>query len=557
MSALQIFKKYPRIFWLSNLIELFERYAWYGFYMGFGLFLVGSKETGAMGFSPVEKGTIMGTGSMLLYLLPILTGAIADKIGYKRVLMLAFAIYASGFYMIQHFSSFEMVFLSFIWICLGGAFFKPIISAMVSKTTNPETASIGFGIFYMMVNIGGFIGPFVAGIVLGKGWNFVFMLSIAAIAINFLVTLLFFKEPEKEKTITPLLEDSVPSSKNTPFTLFNWRYAMYTMIISFLWAAFNLIVLGTSWSFVFTFLIITIAIYLIKALLFFKIKRRKASPLLDAIVQPFKNIFITLINWRYTLFLIIMSIFWAAFNQLYYSFPNFVEDWVNTAQIYQGIHSIFPSFANLIGTTSGTISAVTLSSMDSFFIIAFQIAVSAFVMRFKPLYAMMGGILVLSIGLSMMFGMQSGWIVLFGMLIFGLGEMSSSPKFTEYVGSIAPADKKALYMGSSLLPIALGHQIAGFLSGAPYEKVADKLFLLKAEVLKRGLSVPEIGEHFTKTDYFNEAARQMNLTQQQLTDFLWKGYHPESIWIIFSSVALSAAVLLFLYDRFIVPTKSR
>lgn len=193
--------------------------------------------------------------------------------------------------------------------------------------------------------------------------------------------------------------------------------------------------------------------------------------------------------------------------------------------------------------------------MDSFFIIAFQIVVSAFVMRFKPLNAMMGGIFVLSIGLSLMFGVQSGWIVLFGLLIFGLGEMSSSPKFTEYVGSIAPADKKALYMGSSFLPYALGHQIAGYLSGAPYEKVADKLFLLKAEVLKRGLSVTEIGDNFTKTDYFNEAARQMNFTQQQLTDFLWNGYHPQSIWIIFSSVAIGAVVLLFLYDRFILPKK--
>ena len=482
MSALQVFKKYPRIFWLANLIELFERYAWYGFYMGFGLFLVGSKETGAMGFSPVEKGTIMGTGSMLLYFLPIFTGAIADKIGYKKVLLLAFLIYASGFYMIQHFSSFEMVFISFIWICVGGAFFKPIISATISKTTTAETASIGFGIFYMMVNIGGFIGPFVAGIVLGKGWNFVFMLSIIAIAINFLITLLFFKDLKQEKVSTPLLQ---------------------------------------------------------------------------SIVQPFKNIFIMLINWRYTMFLLIMSLFWAAFNQLYYTFPIFVEDWVNTTTIYIGIYSIFPTFAKLIGTSSGTISAVTLSSMDSFYIIAFQIMVSAFVMRFKPLNAMMGGIFVLSIGLFLMFGFQSGWIILFGMLIFGLGEMSSSPKFTEYVGNIAPADKKALYMGSSFLAIALGHQIAGFLSGAPYEKVADKLFLLKAEVLKRGLSVPEISETFTKTDYFNEAARQMNFTQQQLTDFLWNGYHPQSIWILFSSIAIGAVVLLFLYDRFIVPTKNK
>ncbi len=480
MSKLQIFKKYPSIFWISNIIELFERYAWYGFYMGFGLFLVGSKETGAMGFSPVERGTIMGTGSMLLYFLPILTGAIADKIGYKKVLLLAFLIYASGFFMIQHFNSFEMVFVSFIWICVGGAFFKPIISAMISKTTTEETASIGFGIFYMMVNIGGWIGPFVAGIVLGKGWNFVFMLSIVSIAINFLITLLFFKEPKQEK---------------------------------------------------------------------------QSVPLLQAIAQPFKNIFFTLINWRYTMFLLIMSVFWAAFNQLYYTFPNFVEDWVNTSKLYQDIHSILPAFAELIGTKSGTISAVTISSMDSFFIIMFQIAVSAFVMRFKALNAMMGGILVLSGGFFLMYGVQSGWLVMFGLLVFSLGEMSSSPKFTEYVGNIAPADKKALYMGSSFLAIALGHQIAGFMSGAPYEKVADKLYLLKAEVVKRGLTLPEIGDNFTKTDYFNEAARQMNFSQQQLTDFLWNSYHPQSIWIIFSSLALSAVVLLFLYDRFILPKK--
>jgi hypothetical protein len=193
--------------------------------------------------------------------------------------------------------------------------------------------------------------------------------------------------------------------------------------------------------------------------------------------------------------------------------------------------------------------------MDSFFIIVFQIAVSAFVMRFRPLKAMMGGIFVLACGLGLMFAFQSGWVVLLGLLVFSLGEMSSSPKYSEYVGNIAPNDKKALYMGSSFLPYALGHQIAGFMSGAPYEKVADKLFLLKAEVAKRGLTVPEIGETFTKTDYFNEAARQMNFTQQQLTDFLWVSYQPQSVWIIFSSLAMGAVVLLFLYDRFILTKK--
>lgn len=122
-------KKYNRSFWTSNTIELFERWAWYGFYLAFPLFLIGSTDTGALGFSNVEKGAIMGTSSALLYFLPVITGAIADKIGYKRILLLAFSIYISGFLMINSFNAYWPVFFAFMWTCIGGAFFKPIISA--------------------------------------------------------------------------------------------------------------------------------------------------------------------------------------------------------------------------------------------------------------------------------------------------------------------------------------------------------------------------------------------------------------------------------------------
>lgn len=480
MSKLQIFRQYPALFWIANCIELFERWAWYGFYMGFSIFLVSSKDTGALGFTQTQKGLIMGTGSMLLYLLPIITGAIADKIGYKKVLLLAFLTYFTGFYMIVSYESFEMVFLSFIWICLGGAFFKPIISAVVARTTNAETSSIGFGIFYMMVNIGGFIGPFAAGMVLDKSWNFVFYLSMIAIAFNFLITLFFFKEP---------------------------------------------------------------------------IVKQAGSKIGQTIIQAFRNIYSTLINWRYVLFLIIMILFWTAYNQLYYSFPVFVEDWVDTSDLYQSLHAVFPSFAESIGTKQGTISVVTLSSMDSFFIIAFQLIVSAFVMRFRPLNAMMGGILVLAGGLGLMFSMYSGWLILLGLLIFSLGEMASSPKFTEYIGSIAPEDRKALYMGTSFLPIAASHAVAGWVSGRPYEKIADKLYLLKEEVAKQGLNIPEITDQFSKNDYFREAARQMNFSEAQLRDYLWGHYNPGQVWMVFSGIAITAVVFLFIYDRFILPKK--
>jgi len=480
VKALQVFRQYNRTFWASNVIELFERWAWYGFYMAFALYLVNSKDTGALGLSQAQKGIIMGTGSMLLYLLPLITGAIADKVGYTRMLILSYTVYISGFYMIRSFDTFGLVFFAFIWTCIGGALFKPIISAMIARTTTAETSSIGFGIFYMMVNIGGFIGPFIAGVVMDKSWDYVFYISMVTMSINYIITLFFFKDP--------IIKDG-------------------------------------------------------------------STTLGQSIVQAFKNILITLENWRYLLFLIIMVLFWTAFNQLYYSFPVFVDQWVNTSGLYNGLAAVWPWLAKNIGTADGTISAVTLSSMNAFFIIVFQLIVSAFVMRFRPLTAMMGGILVLSGGIGLMFSSHSGWLVLLGILIFALGEMGSSPKFIEYVGRIAPEDKKALYMGTSFLPIAASHQLAGWISGRPFERIADKFYLLRLETNTRGLDFPSLSDTYSKNDFFQDAATQMNLSTADLTQYLWATYNPREIWYLFSGIAVMAVVLLWIYDRFIIPSK--
>lgn len=477
MGFISVIKRYNTTFWASNVIELFERWAWYGFYMAFALYLVNSKDTGAIGLTQAQKGIIMGTGSMLLYFLPVITGAIADKVGYKRILYLSFTVYITGFYMIGSFESFGLMFFAFIWTCIGGALFKPIISAMIARNTTSETSSIGFGIFYMMINIGGFIGPFIAGVLMQKSWDFVFYMSMVTMGVNYLITGFFFKEP---------------------------------------------------------------------------VVKEMGSSLGKSITQAFVNIGITLQNWKYVLFLIIMILFWTAFNQLYYSFPVFVEQWVDTSPLYEGIYSVWPWLAEAIGTPEGTITAVTLGSMDAFFIIIFQLMVSAFVMRFRPLAAMMGGILVLAGGLALMFSNQNSWLILLGILIFALGEMASSPKFTEYVGRIAPEDKKALYMGTSFLPIAAGHQLAGWLSGGVYERIADTIYLLQMEVERRGISMPEISEEVSKNDYIALAADKMGMTVRELVNYLWMNYNPSDIWIIYSGIALLAVILLWLYNRFIL-----
>ena len=92
-----VFRKFPRTFWVANTIELFERWAWYGFFMLFANYLTGSSDMGGLEFTQSQKGILMGVGTGILYFLPVLTGAIADRYGYKKVLALAFVIYTSAF----------------------------------------------------------------------------------------------------------------------------------------------------------------------------------------------------------------------------------------------------------------------------------------------------------------------------------------------------------------------------------------------------------------------------------------------------------------------------
>ena len=110
-----VFRKFPRTFWVANTIELFERWAWYGFFMLFANYLTGSSDMGGLEFTQSQKGILMGVGTGILYFLPVLTGAIADRYGYKKVLALAFVIYTSAFILLPMFSTFTGVFLMYLY----------------------------------------------------------------------------------------------------------------------------------------------------------------------------------------------------------------------------------------------------------------------------------------------------------------------------------------------------------------------------------------------------------------------------------------------------------
>lgn len=479
-KILRVFKKYPRAFWVANTMELFERWAWYGMFMLFALYLTGSRDTGALGFSQAEKGYLMGPVVAILYFLPLITGAIADRFGYKRVLIVAYLMLSAGYFMMGITKTYISMYVVFMFVAVGAALFKPIISATIAKTTDDETSSIGFGIFYMMVNIGAFIGPFVASKLRASNWQMVFITSSVVILINLVIVIFFFKEPHRE------------SSK---------------------------------------------------------------EPLGKSILQILKNIWLAISDVKLLTFLLIIVGFWAMYNQLFYTLPVFIDQWMDTSLLYDALHAFSPNLASTIGTSQGTIAPEMLTNIDAMYIIIFQLMVSAFVMKYKPLNAMISGIVVNAIGLSLTFYTNNPFFLFVSILIFGLGEMASSPKITEYIGKIAPKEKVALYMGASFLPMAGGNFFAGILSGNVYGKMSDKTYLLQQEVASRGLQIPAISENFTQNEYFAQAANLMGMSGRELTTFLWNTYQPGNIWIVFAGIGIGTAFLLFLYDKFILKNK--
>lgn len=231
-------KSYPKTFWAANTLELFERWAYYGIFNLLALYLTNSPESGALGFSQVEKGLIMGIVNAILYFLPVITGAIADKFGYRKVLIIAFIILASGYYLMGTVSSFTSVFITFFYVAIGAALFKPIISATIAKTTNDENSSLGFGIFYMMINVGGLIGPLLASELREISWKYMFIMSSGSILVNLVITLFFYKEPEKKENTDSLGKSIRIIFRNIFYVLKDVKFSLFLLIIIGSWTVY-------------------------------------------------------------------------------------------------------------------------------------------------------------------------------------------------------------------------------------------------------------------------------------------------------------------------------
>lgn len=236
----QTLKSFNGNFWTASVMELFERWAWYGIYGLMGIYLVGSTDTGGLGFDHIQKGKIMGNIVAILYLLPLFFGVIADRIGYKLSLIISYILLIVGYYLLGEVTTYSSVYFVFLLVAIGAAFFKPVASAIVARNTDETTGTLGFGIFYVMVNIGGFIGPFLSSSLRNSmGWKIIFLQAAIVITINLLIVLFVYKEPKVEKPKDSIGKAIMDSLKNIYEALKDKRLSVLLLLMIGFWTMFN------------------------------------------------------------------------------------------------------------------------------------------------------------------------------------------------------------------------------------------------------------------------------------------------------------------------------
>ena len=470
-----IFRQFPRSFWVANGMEIFERMGWYGFFAVSSLYLTGSPEEGMLGLTSEDRGVIQGLGTFFLYLFPAVFGALADRYGYKTMFLASCLVMAPAYLLLGLPSTFWGFFAVYVLVAVGHGMFKPVVISTVAKATDEKTGTLGFGIFYMMVNIGGFLGPIIAGIVRGWDWKYVFFASAGWIVLLGLTCLALYKEPprdvekEKRRSLGDVFDGMIEVIGNGRFFL---------LIVGLL----VMLVMGSKWwSFGRVGLVaaIWLAINLVYDFLLRAQQRGTGSPWL---LQPMR-----IGETRYLIFLLLMAGFWTAFNQIFMTLPEYIRDYADTSDL---IRSLTPAatwitdVAQSLGFDTsewgravldkGQVKPEHIINLNAFGIILGQVLISYLARNLRPFTTIISGVMITVISFLIYLIGVGGWIIVAAVLVFSVGEMLASPKSKEYAGRIAPPDKVGMYMGYFYWCVALGNLFGGLLSGVMYQHFGPK-----------------------------------------------------------------------------------
>jgi proton-dependent oligopeptide transporter, POT family len=241
--------QFPTTFWTANTIELFERAAYYAVASFVVIYL---NET--LHMAPTRSTFLNGTLLWgMIYFLPVLSGSLADKFGFKKSLTLAFVLISMGYLIMGTLTWFWPqllaadaqtvdftipVVIGIMLIGFGGSFVKPVISGTVQKTSGLNT-TLGFGIFYMVINIGSMTGRIISYFVrtnFGIPAIFTYVATIAAL-IGLAITLLVYREPQYQEAESATQKPKTVGQAIAGIfiVLKNIRFVFFLIVIGFFW----------------------------------------------------------------------------------------------------------------------------------------------------------------------------------------------------------------------------------------------------------------------------------------------------------------------------------
>jgi len=206
-----------RVFWLAGWMELIERFAYFGVRNIIPLFMVAAFVEGGPQLDHIQKANIYGVWAVVQSFVPILSGGFADRYGCKVNIAMATLFKVLGYLVMAYTvqisewlagmplaearlqgkdQAYAVFFSGAMLLAFGTAIFKPGIGGLIATQLKGKVSAMGWALFYQMVNVGGFVGPLVAGYLRVLKWDYVFLICSGVVCLNF-IPLFFFKEPLK------------------------------------------------------------------------------------------------------------------------------------------------------------------------------------------------------------------------------------------------------------------------------------------------------------------------------------------------------------------------
>jgi len=195
LGFLETLKTFPRSFWMGCGVEMWERLAYYCTRSVVPLYIAQADDPGGLHFSQAQKGTIFAVWALVQSIVPMVSGGFADRYGYKRTIATSVTLACTGYILMANLRSYPGFFFGCLVLALGTAIFKPGIQGTLAQSMSKKNSSVGWGLFYWLVNVGAAIGPTLATVLRAKNWSYVFYGSAIAMSMNYLM-LFTYKEVE-------------------------------------------------------------------------------------------------------------------------------------------------------------------------------------------------------------------------------------------------------------------------------------------------------------------------------------------------------------------------